>query len=262
MKLLNNECISSVALPSFSSLHHSPDDLVDVTAEPEAKPPSDDEGVFDLDLDISPETSDSLNITTTITAFGLNRVRAYPGKGRFSLHRVAAAAKVEPKEQLVNLAQAKLKTIDEAVRSPDGLRNKVLLESALKRYMASHGSVSPKKDAMTSFVVTKPPVVSAQLSHQLSPTNLKRSDLIPILCHNRSTVNLPTSNSASCPSSPRKRSVSETSGASDTLDFSLAIKRLKAYNSEDMDISDCSGSCSATGISDLASVFYRLKTQH
>jgi hypothetical protein len=273
MKLLNNECISSMA-----SYHYN-HQLNVLSAEPEVKPPSDDEGVCDLDLDISPETSDVLNITTTL------RVRAYPVKGRFLLHRSPAPV-VEPKEQLANLTAAKIKSIDEAVRSPDGLRNKVLLESALKRYKSltheRQGSAVTAALMLTSFG-TNPHHVSAHSSPQplVQKVGPKfRSDLIPILRHSRSNSKVHTT--ASCPSSPRKRTVSESSVAvgvsgvqGSQVDFSSTMKRLKASGPNvnlhcDSDFMDISESMTGHAISprkddlfsDLASVFYRLKTEH
>jgi len=207
---------------------------------------SDDEGVFDLDLDIEEEPDSTDMASVGLQFVALTRARAYPTR-RASGHSKSASE--PPKEKLVNLTQAKIRSFD-SVRNPDGLRNKVLLEAALKRYLTV---ASPKKQ-VSSFTLHQQQIHRPSTS---SHNNLRS----PVPKTDLNHLSLKSSLLAS----PRKRSSKECDGSQGDNN-GVTFKRLKSFHFEDMDVSDlCINGPSSPRrdeqFADLANEFFRLKTQ-
>lgn len=183
----------------------------------EIKPPSDDEGVFDLDQE---EEQSHL----------LKRITAMPVRNRHSARLNPNESRASPaKEKLLCLTHSKLKSIG----GSDGLLNKVLLEEALKKFLIAG---SPEKS-----VLDKQRASHVASSHP-NDTKLSKSNL-------------------SLMSSPRKRSASESSAVVKSNGRTSPIKRLKSLHYEDMEVTVSANPRKDELFSDLANVFYRLKTE-
>lgn len=196
-----------------------------------------DEGVCDLDLD---------DFTPVARPRTPTRVASRPMK----LRAASRGESMQVKEKLITLTQTKLKSV-EGSNTADGLRNKVLLESALKRCLTQ--TSAEKRNKLALHIDTAMTDVNYAAATSLS--DLAYSNDTPLA-------------SRSAPCSPRKRSSDFSSAMSDAHSAESPVKRRRqCHFEENMDIL-MDDLCDTSSISrkddlfaDLANVFYRLKTQ-
>lgn len=206
-----------------------------------------DEGVCDLEVD--PDELPTVRVQSLISRT--------PPRAIIKPFAKSRAAKGETplvKEKLINLTQSKLKTVE----ASDSLRNKVLLESALKRCLTQTSTEKRNKLLMMDAIAS---------------STSDASDLTYSVYSSSSDSNHAAFTPRMAPGSPRKRYSSESiSEVRDMAD--LALKRRKAFFSQQQDEQDCpmdvcSDNYSSSVISkrnecfadDLSSVFYRMHTQ-
>ena len=150
-----------------------------------------------------------------------------------------AAVVVAAKEKLVNLTQEKLRSYSTDLHSnSDGLRNRVLVESALKKFLLNDLSLS-----------CSPP--SSSSTPTSSPCNT------PVKVGNSLMYRVPSSSSPGFtpPSTPRKRSSSESSsystpGSPSSFSFDAACSPSSSYD------------CDEEGTSVLSDSIKRMKLMH
>ncbi|KAI1295457.1 hypothetical protein HDE_05366 [Halotydeus destructor] len=201
---------------------------------------SDDEGVFDLDAE-----DDSTCTASAPQSPSFSRTISRPVKGRFT-RIVEEQESLRVREQFLQMTQTKLNS---ACRS-DGLRNKVLIESALKK-------------CLTQTSIEKRNKLQVNLDHEQCSPHRADNDLHrPPPSNQNQSASHATSKSA--PSSPRKRRAIKPESQTLELDWNSAIKKLKALNYDDMDTTEEQGHQTVEIQIPLNSenVFYCIKAQH